>query len=356
MLPAKFDLDVSLGEVFDEQGRPAGLRGSLLAAADLFDAETVRRMGDWLVRVLDEVAAAPGTRLASVDVLGEVERALVLTGWNGPSVEVGSLVPDLVARRAAELPDAVAVVCEGVELSYAELDARANRLAHFLVGRGVGAESVVGLCLPRGVEMVAAILGVWRAGAAYVPLDPEYPAERLAFMVSDSGACLVVGEGGVDVAGPEVAAQPSTAPDVDLTGAQLAYVIYTSGSTGRPKGVAVTHGAVAGMAVALGPHLGVQVGTRVLQFASFSFDASVLDVVLTLSAGGTLVVASAGERADAGLLVKMLRGVGLGWRVWCRRCWRCWILLSCRGCRRCWWVRSRFRWSRRALGVRGGGW
>ncbi|TQF02738.1 amino acid adenylation domain-containing protein [Kitasatospora acidiphila] len=306
------------------------------------------------------VAALEGapeqTRLASVDVLGEAERALVLTGWNGSVVGVGSLVPELVARRAAELPGAVAVVCEGVELSYAELDARANRLAHFLVGRGVGAESVVGLCLPRGVEMVAAILGVWKAGAAYVPLDPEYPAERLAFMVADSGAGLVLGEGGLDVAGPEVAAQPATAPEVELAEGQLAYVIYTSGSTGRPKGVAVTHGAVAGMAVALGPHLGVQVGTRVLQFASFSFDASVLDVVLTLSAGGTLVVASASERADAGLLVKMLGEVGLRRRVWCRRCWRCWILLNCRACRRCWWARSRSRWSRRALGVRAGGW
>ncbi|TQF02753.1 amino acid adenylation domain-containing protein [Kitasatospora acidiphila] len=262
-----------------------------------------------LVAALED--APEQTRLGEIGVLGEAERALVLTDWNGSVAGVGSLVPGLVARRAVELPGGVAVVCEGVELSYGELEVRANRLAHYLIGRGVGAESVVGLCLPRGVEMVAAILGVWKAGAAYVPLDPEYPAERLAFMVADSGACLVVGEGGVDVAGPEVAAQRSTAPEVEVTAGQLAYVIYTSGSTGVPKGVAVSHGAVAGMAVALGPHLGVQVGMRVLQFASFSFDASVLDVVLTLSAGGTLVVASASERADAGLLVKMLGEVGV---------------------------------------------
>ncbi|MFE5039359.1 condensation domain-containing protein, partial [Streptomyces sp. NPDC056683] len=269
---AKFDLEISAEEMSDAEGRPAGVRGSLIAAADLFDAETAERIAGWLLRVVETIAAEPRTRLADVEILGAKERAQVVSGWNGRSLDGPVvLVPELVAGWAGSTPDAVAVVCDGVELSYAELDARANRLAHHLVAQGVGTESLVGLCLPRGVQMVVAILAVWRAGAGYVPLDPEYPAERLAFMVADSGAGLVLGSGHtptgliaadlrvLDLDDPltaaEVAGQPVTAPRKDLIPAQLAYVIYTSGSTGVPKGVAVAHGAVANMAAALGPEL-----------------------------------------------------------------------------------------------------
>ncbi|WP_456152139.1 AMP-binding protein [Kitasatospora acidiphila] len=126
--------------------------------------------------------------------MGADERRLVVEEWNRTGVEFGAgLVPALFAARVAASPDVVAVVADGVEVSFAELEVRANRLAHYLRLQGVGAESLVGLCLPRGVEMVAAILGVWKAGAAYVPLDPEYPAERLAFMLRDSGASVLVG-------------------------------------------------------------------------------------------------------------------------------------------------------------------
>ncbi|MEW2615952.1 AMP-binding protein, partial [Streptomyces sp. NPDC047880] len=325
---AKFDLDVTATEVFDAEGAPAGMRGVVTVAADVFGVGAAERFAEWLVRVVEVVVGAPDIRVGAVDVLGAAERALVVEEWNATSAGVGlveGLVPERIAEWAVVDPGAVAVVCEGVELSYGELDAWANRFAGLLRARGVGAESVVGLCLPRGVEMVAAIVGVWRAGAAYVPLDPEYPAERLQFMVEDSGAELVVGRGGllgelsaagvegVDLGDQAVAEELAGLPGDGVSGVVLraeglAYVIYTSGSTGWPKGVAATQGGLAYLVGALGPVLGAGPGVGVLQFASFSFDASVLDVAVTLSSGGTLVVASAAERSDGSLLAGLVRG------------------------------------------------
>ncbi|MCF1650540.1 condensation domain-containing protein, partial [Streptomyces indiaensis] len=326
----KFDLDVMLTETLDTDGTPAGLTGRLAVAADVFGVGAAERFAEWLVRVVEVVVGAPDIRVGAVDVLGADERALVVEAWNATSAGAGvveGLVPGRIAEWAVVDPGAVAVVCEGVELSYGELDAWADRFAGLLRARGVGAESVVGLCLPRGVEMVAALVGVWRAGAAYVPLDPEYPADRLEFMLADSGARIVVGRG--DKAAElsdsaahmvnlddthvarELAAAPVTPLDVALHAESLAYVIYTSGSTGRPKGVAVTQGGLAHLVGALGPVLGAGPGVGVLQFASFSFDASVLDVAVTLSSGGTLVVASAAERSDGSLLAGLVRRRGV---------------------------------------------
>jgi amino acid adenylation domain-containing protein len=224
----------------------------------------------------------------------------------------------------------VAVVGGGAAVSYGELIGRASRLAWVLRDAGAGPESVVGVCLERGPELVVAVLGVWLAGAAYVPLDPGYPVGRLSFMVADSGAGWLVsrrevagelpdglasGVRGVwlDDAGvqAELAAAQQVPPPVVATGSQLAYVIYTSGSTGAPNGVGVAHAGVVNLAVGMRAALGAGPGVRVLQFASFSFDASVLDVVVTFAAGGMLVIASAAERADASAVASLAgrRGV-----------------------------------------------
>ncbi|MEU6876526.1 condensation domain-containing protein, partial [Streptomyces sp. NPDC046751] len=189
---AKFDVEVSAGETFDADGAPAGLRGVVIAATDLFDIETVERLAERWVRVLEAVAADPETRLSAVDVLDEDERRRVLVEWNDTAVGVvpGTL-PELFEAQVARTPDAVAVVSGGVEVSYAELDARANRLARLLIGRGVGPESVVGVCLERGLDLVVALLAVVKAGGAYLPIDPEYPAERVAYMLADAGVRCV---------------------------------------------------------------------------------------------------------------------------------------------------------------------
>jgi amino acid adenylation domain-containing protein len=291
---AKFDLDAWFTETFGEDGAPAGLHGRITAAADLFDAGTVESLVRHFGRVLDAVTADPEVRLLAVPVLDDAERDLLLHGWNDTAAEAGSeSVVELFERQVLARPDEVAVVADGVSLSYAELAGQAGCIAGHLVAAGVGADSVVGLRLPRGAGMVAAILGVWKAGAAYLPLDPQLPAERLEFMVADSGAHLVLTD-----LGEALTADPVVTVPAPVLPAQLAYVLYTSGSTGVPKGVAVSHGSLMNAAAVFG----VEPGVSVLQFASFNFDVSVLDVAVALTCGATLVMAGDRERREPGLL------------------------------------------------------
>ncbi len=322
-----FDLDIGLVEVRDGQGRAGGLTGGLTAAADLFDVGTAEALAGWFVRVLAVVAADPGVALRRVEVLTGGERAQIVSGWNDTAAAVPPvMVPGLIVARAAEVPDAVAVVCDGEHVSYGELVARASRVAWLLRRAGVGAESVVGVCAERGPLMVTAALGVWLAGAAYVPLDPGFPAGRLEFMLADSGAevLLTAGAAGgavaagfcgvvvrADDAGTLAGLLPGVPPPGAVSAGQLAYVIYTSGSTGVPNGVGAVHGGVVNLVAGLREALGAGLGVRVLQFASFSFDASVLDVVVTLVSGGTLVVAPAEVRAEPGLVAGLVGRAGV---------------------------------------------
>ncbi|MEU9188406.1 amino acid adenylation domain-containing protein, partial [Streptomyces sp. NPDC048484] len=298
---AKFDLALRLGDTGES------MTGEIKYSTALFDTATVERLLSHLLTFLDAVAAGPERPLSMLSMVTVAERGVLVGEWNNTAVALPGVggVHELVVGRAGVCPDAVAVVCGGVSLTYGGLLERAGRVACYLRGVGVGAESVVGLRLGRGVDMVVAVLGVWQAGGAFLPLDPEYPVERLEFMVGDSGAGIVLGPDEMAVA----LAGPSRACDLVTRAGQLAYVIYTSGSTGRPKGVQVTHGGVVNLAVALGPVLGVGVGVRSLQFASFSFDASVLDVAAVLVAGGTLVVAPSADRAEpAGLSSMVVAG------------------------------------------------
>ncbi|MGX2997536.1 amino acid adenylation domain-containing protein [Streptomyces sp. JNUCC 64] len=295
------------------------LRFKLDYRPDLFDEATARSIYQRVIRVLEQVVADPSARVASVEVLEVAERAAVVSDWNDTdrAVPGGSLL-DLFGGHAKTSPEAVAVRSGTDALTYAELDARSDRLARFLVAAGVGRERAVGLCLPRGVDVVVGELAVWKAGGAFVPLDPEYPADRLRYMVENSGATVVLATAetldrvpsGTDSRVVLLEEVPDDGDATPLPGVtdpdQLAYVIYTSGSTGRPKGVAVGHRGVVNLVGAMGPALGAGPGVVTLQFASFSFDAAILDVAVVLGSGGTLAIATGEERAEAGALAGML--------------------------------------------------
>ncbi|WP_265569128.1 non-ribosomal peptide synthetase [Streptomyces hygroscopicus] len=310
---SKFDLEVSAREVFDGEGRPAGLHGSVIVAADLFEVGSAERFAERLVRVLGAVAADPRVRMSAVEVVDEAELQSVLWAWNEAGVEVAaSTLPELFEAQAARTPDAVAVVADGERVSYAELDARANRLARLLVSRGVRAESVVGVCLERGVELVVALLAVVKAGGAYLPVDPRYPADRVAFTIGDAGVGLVLTTRGLTDRLARVGVVVVAVDDPVVTGelARLdagvlsmgerevvmpehpAYVIYTSGSTGRPKGVVVTHRNVTELFAQTRGLFGFGPEDVWSWFHSFAFDFSVWELWGALLHGGRVAVVS----------------------------------------------------------------
>ncbi|HEX2188839.1 MAG TPA: amino acid adenylation domain-containing protein, partial [Longimicrobiaceae bacterium] len=281
--------------------------GGLTYPTDLFERGTVDRMLGHLERVLKQVAADPDVRLSELELLGDTERALVLEGWNRTAAEYPAdrCIHELFQAQAARTPGAVAVVYEGEALSYAELNARANQLAHYLRRRGVGPEVRVAICLERSLEMVVGILAVLKAGGAYVPLDPGYPAERLAFILADSATpvlltretlrgALPAREGvevvSLDAAAEEIAAESADNPESGAGPGSLSYVIYTSGSTGAPKGALIEHRNVARLFAATEAWFGFGPGDVWTLFHSYAFDFSVWELWGALLYGGRVVV------------------------------------------------------------------
>ncbi|MEU7481582.1 amino acid adenylation domain-containing protein [Lentzea sp. NPDC042327] len=252
---------------------------------DLFDEATVQRLGGHLRLLLDDLLAEQDRPLRELRLLDDAEREQVLVEWNptGGNYPVATL-PRLFAEQAARTPDAVAVTCGDEHLTYAELDARANRLAHLLADRGAGPEEYVALRLPRSTDLVVAVLGVLKSGAAYLPIDPSYPEDRIAGMVEDTRPVTVLTEL------PDLSGLPSTAPDVVLRPENPAYVIYTSGSTGKPKGVVVPHANVARLFSATDAWFGFGADDVWTLFHSYAFDFSVWELWGPLLHGGRLVV------------------------------------------------------------------
>ncbi|HET9539338.1 MAG TPA: amino acid adenylation domain-containing protein, partial [Candidatus Limnocylindria bacterium] len=302
---AKFDLSVSLGEERTADGAPAGIGGVVEYATDLFDRASVEALTDRFVRLLEAAVADPERAIGTIDILAPDERATILHVWNDTTrATVPATLPELFAAQVAKTPDAVAVVHEDASLSYGELDRRANQLAHHLRGLGVGPEVVVGLCIERSPAMLIGLMGILKAGGAYLPLDPGYPAERLAFMLEDAGAPVLVTQSllldrlpahgahvvRLDADAPIIAAQPATGPELPLDPHNPAYVIYTSGSTGEPKGVTVDHASLANKLLALGWQFNVGPGFRSALLISCGFDASIEQTLLPLIGGGAAVV------------------------------------------------------------------
>ncbi|MDT9701576.1 non-ribosomal peptide synthetase, partial [Streptomyces sp. P17] len=294
---AKFDLDLQV-----RAGAGGSLGGHLEYATALFDRATVERFAGHLLRLLDAVAAEPAAPLSSYDILGAEERALLVGSPEVPE-PVTRRVHELFEEQAARTPDAVAVSFEGTDLTYAELNARANRIAHALIARGAGPETLVGLSLERGPELIPALLGILKSGAAYLPLDPANPADRIAYIVEDAQAPVVVTTsehahlfdvdllllGGEGEEGEEEG-RPETNPAVPGSPENLIYTIYTSGSTGKPKGVALTHANVVRLLQRGHEHYAFSEADVWPLFHSYAFDVSVWEMWGALLFGGRLIV------------------------------------------------------------------
>jgi amino acid adenylation domain-containing protein len=283
--------------------------------ADLIDPATAAGIGERLIRLLVAAVAAPEVPIGRLDILSTAERHTLLRDWNDTARDIApATLPTLLAAQAAASPEAVAVVCGEASLTYAALDAAANRLAHHLRALGVGPEVVVGVGLERSVDLVVALLAILNAGGAYLPLDPDYPAPRLAYMLADAGARIVIIRSDlaarlpVEPGSPDapsarlvclddpataaaIAAHPATPPAVPLHPANTAYVIYTSGSTGQPKGVAVSHSSLANLSAVQVQDYPIARGARSLAIGSISFDNSLEQIFLPLLQGATVVAA-----------------------------------------------------------------
>ncbi|MBO3750527.1 amino acid adenylation domain-containing protein [Streptosporangiaceae bacterium NEAU-GS5] len=279
---AKFDLMLEVWR--DEEG----LRCILGYETGLFDEETARTLAERFTAFLRHATADPDAPLSTVPMLTEADLATLATWGRSPRPAAAASVPELIAAAVARDPGATAVVCGTERLTYAQLDARAGRLAGALRDHGVRPGDMVGVCLPRSLEMIVALLAVWRAGGAYVPLDPEYPDERLAFLISDAGARIVVTTRPLPV--DVVSVSPDATGDPVTDRGEAAYVIHTSGSTGTPKGVVVDHEALAHRVQWMREAYRLQPADQVVQFASLSFDAHAEEVFPALAAGASLLL------------------------------------------------------------------
>jgi amino acid adenylation domain-containing protein len=309
----------------------SGARGVLHYSSELFTAATVRALRLQFQHMLDEALAYPSTTIDELPLTTPVERAALFDDWNATArpLEPGVSMVELFQRQAQATPQAPALQFGTQRASYRELDERSNRLAHELRARGIGRGALVGLCAERGIEMVVALLAVLKSGAAYVPLDPHYPPQRLAFMADDAKLALLVTQASVvhaidwprersillDIDAMHLDMRPTTPvpphPSLDAGVEDPAYVIYTSGSTGRPKGVLVPHRALANFLVAMRKSPGLRSGERVLALTTLGFDIAVLELLLPLTVGAQVVIAGRDEALDAHALRRLIEFSGV---------------------------------------------
>ncbi len=316
----QFDLSL---DTYEKGGR---LYAALTYATDLFEARTVERMARHWQNLLRGMLENPQASVDSLPMLDAEERGQLLEGWNATAAEypLQRGVHRLFEEQVERTPTAPALAFGEERLDYAELNRRANRLAHALIERGVGADRLVGVAMERSIEMVVALMAILKAGGAYVPVDPEYPEERQAYMLEDSGVELLLSQShlklplaqgvqriDLDRGAPWFEDYSEANPDIHLDGENLAYVIYTSGSTGKPKGAGNRHSALSNRLCWMQQAYGLGVGDTVLQKTPFSFDVSVWEFFWPLMSGARLVVAAPGDHRDPAKLVALINREGV---------------------------------------------
>ncbi|QKG84494.1 amino acid adenylation domain-containing protein [Kroppenstedtia pulmonis] len=318
---AKMDLEVALFEKGEE------ITGKFEYNSDLFHAETIRRMTRHFLQLLEYAANNPECRIGDMPILTEEEKKQMLTEWNQTKSEYPKEMcfPDLFELKVLENPHHSAIRYQSQTISYNELNERANRLAHYLQEHGVGPETLVGICMERSPEMLVGVLGVMKAGGAYLPLDPSYPAERLVYMTEDAGISLILTQAKLlgelpplqaellplDREESRIARYPAKNPSRSLSHHHLAYVIYTSGSTGRPKGVMIEHRGLCNLIHAQMDFQKITAKSRVFQFASLSFDASVFEIFSTWAAGATLCLVPQADILPGPHMTRLLKSLGV---------------------------------------------
>ncbi|MFT8895308.1 MAG: condensation domain-containing protein, partial [Lacticaseibacillus paracasei] len=326
---AKFDLTVGLSENGDT------LQGDIEYSTDLFDERTVVRLSERFLDVLREMTEKQDIPVLEIDILSEAERHLLLETWNETTEDVPSTtLPALFEAQAALTPDATAVVYGTETLTYSQLNTRANQIAHYLISAGVSVEDTVALCVERGLPMIAGLLGILKAGAAYVPLDPAYPSDRLALILADADPHVILTDaGGKTVLGEQALATrlvlrlddplhmswlddaPSHNPVTSLSPDNLAYVIYTSGSTGTPKGVMVEHRQISSTTLARISFYKEYsfIGSSCLLLSSYAFDSSIATIFGCLSQGSSLHIISEENSKDAVFIGNYLINSHITW-------------------------------------------
>ncbi|MEC1688362.1 non-ribosomal peptide synthetase [Bacillus mojavensis] len=310
---AKFDVTLEISESRLDDGTPNGLEGLLEYSTDLFKRETVQALADRLLRLLEAAEAAPDQKIGSLDILAPEERSITATDWQSVSEKIPqACLPELFEKQAALSPDSIAVVYKDKAMSYTELNERANRLARLLISKGVGTEQFVALALPRSLDMTVGLLAVLKAGAAYLPLDPDYPADRIAFMLNDARPAIIITSSQVEnqilpaenvpkivLDDPELCEKLKTYSPLNpnhtdrirpLSPFNTAYVIYTSGSTGVPKGVMIPHQNVTRLFGATDHWFRFGSDDVWTMFHSYAFDFSVWEIWGPLLHGGRLVI------------------------------------------------------------------